>query len=59
MTSHWMGIKSTHYHNLSCTLDGEELRKRLVASGVRLDAELLKPDPEWKGGGEMREEGIF
>ena len=41
------------------SLDGEELRKRLVASGVRLDAELLKPDPEWKGGGEMREEGIF
>ena len=41
------------------SLDEEALRKRLVASGVRLDAELLKPDPEWKGGGEMREEGIF
>ena len=41
------------------SLDGEALRKRLVASGVRLDAELLKPGPEWKGGGEMREEGIF
>ena len=41
------------------SLDGEALRKRLVASGVRLDAELLKPDPEWAGGGEMREEGIF
>lgn len=41
------------------SLDEEKLRKRLVASGVRLDAELLKPDPEWAGGGEMREEGIF
>ena len=41
------------------SLDGDELRKRLIASGVRLDAELLKPDPEWAGGGEMREEGIF
>ena len=29
--------------------------------GQRLDIfrELQKPDPEWKGGGEMREEGIF
>lgn len=41
------------------SLDAEKLRRRLVASGVRLDDELLKPDPEWTGGGEMREEGIF
>ncbi len=40
------------------SLDGEVLRKRLVASGVRLDDELLVPDPEWKGGGVMREEKV-
>ena len=25
MTSHWMGIKSTHYHNLSCMTWGQNL----------------------------------
>ena len=35
--------------------------KKFADAGERgiLAAELLKPDPEWKGGGEMREEGIF
>ena len=37
----------------------EALKKRLVADGVRLDDSLLVPDPEYTGGGEMREEGIF
>ena len=35
--------------------------KKFADAGERgiLAAELRKPDPEWKGGGEMREEGIF
>lgn len=41
-------------------LDSAALRSSLVASGVKLDDELLVPDPAWKGGDvKEREEGVF
>ena len=41
-------------------LDMTALRARLVASGVKLDDDLLIPDPEWKGDDvKEREEGVF
>ena len=41
------------------SLDADDLRRRLVSAGVRLDESLLVPDPAYSGGGELREEGIF
>lgn len=41
-------------------LDMTALRARLVASGVKLDDDLLIPDPEWTGDDvKEREEGVF
>lgn len=41
-------------------LDMTALRSQLVASGVKLDDDLLIPDPEWKGDDvKEREEGVF
>lgn len=41
-------------------LDSAALRSKLVASGVKLDDELLVPDPAWKGGDvKEREEGVL
>jgi hypothetical protein len=41
-------------------LDCAALRSKLVAAGVRLDGDLLTPDPAWRdGGGNEREEGVF
>ena len=41
-------------------LNMEVLRSKLVSSGVKLDEDLLIPDPLWKGNvGKEREEGVF
>ena len=41
-------------------LDCAALRSKLVAAGVRLDGDLLTPDPAWRDGdGDEREEGVF
>jgi hypothetical protein len=41
-------------------LDCAALRSKLVAAGVRLDGDLLTPDPAWRvDDGKEREEGVF